>query len=474
MVRYAIRPPEPTVLIAGSTAGQSPCGSFLGIATARLESWGYRTEVVSGERELSAKMTLNSPALVLLDLGDSCDNLELLEHLSKSHRATPVIVMSSHATITLAVQATKLGAINVVPNPPDLHQLRVIIDGVVKERIARRSSIDHETARGCDDFKMLGQSQAILDVLDLVRDVAETDATVLILGESGTGKELLARAIHACSRRSKQSFVPVNVATLPATIAESILFGHERGSFTGADSANKGWCETANGGTLMLDEIGEMDIVLQAKLLRFLQDGTFMRVGSNKAQTADVRIIAAMNRAPEGMVNSGRMREDLYYRLNVFPICMPPLRLRREDIPLLATAFLEASAATHQRHVVGFTDDAMSCLIQYEWPGNVRQLENLVTRMVLLARESYIGTNNVPPEIRVSSSRTTSFGIQELGLSQMENVEKQAIITALTETNGNAVAAAKRLGLGQATIYRKIKRFEIDLQIIKSRTVTTA
>ncbi len=488
MIQATDRNATPSVLFVRIIDGELPFGSFLPIATDRFRAWGYRTEVVANNRDLSTSLNCLSPDLVVLDIGNSVEGLGTLKQLATSNRTLPVIVMSSEVSIALAVQATKMGAIDVIPNPPDLHQLRIIVDGVVKERVARRRTIDSDAARGCDDFKMLGQSQAILDVLDLIEDVAETDATVLILGESGTGKELLARAIHACSRRSKQSFVPVNVATLPATIAESILFGHERGAFTGADSANKGWCETASGGTLMLDEIGEMDILLQAKLLRFLQDGTFMRVGASKSQTADVRVVAATNRNPEQLVRENKMREDLYYRLNVFPIRMPPLRERREDIPILANSFLDLSAELHRRHVVGFSEEAMSCLMNYDWPGNVRQLENLVTRMVLLAREPYIGISNVPIEIRslvnrrpISVGQCANVDLDTAnhsatgdvnGLSQMEQVEKQAIIKSLCDTNGNAVAAARLLGVGQATIYRKIKRFNIELKHLKSSNMT--
>ncbi len=444
--------------------------SVVGSVHSHFTKWGYDVTATSCLEDLLRRLGTEPPDLVLLDLGADGCGLETLTTLGRSWRSIPVIAMAANATIGLAVQATKLGAVDVVANPPDLFQLRVLIDGAVRDNLTRDRSRRSESglcAEGIhsSNFGILGKSQAIADVLELIHDVAETDATVLILGESGTGKELLARAIHCCSDRRHQSFVPVNVAALPATLSESILFGHEKGSYTGADTTSEGWCETADRGTLMLDEIGEMDIQLQAKLLRFLQDGTFMRVGSNLVRDANVRIVAATNRDPQMMVREGLMREDLYYRLNVFPIRMPALRERRGDIPILAEAFLEKSVETHRRPVVGFSKDVMDCLVAYDWPGNVRQLENLVTRMVLLAREPYIGIKNVPIEIKTESRSPSQE--TEFGLSHMETVEKHAILAALRDTDGNAVAAAKLLGLGQATVYRKIKRFGIQLKKMK-------
>ncbi|MGB7328206.1 MAG: sigma-54 dependent transcriptional regulator [Rubripirellula sp.] len=458
---------KPKILVA--CEGNSVVGSV----HTHFTKWGYEVTATSCMDDLLNRLATNPPDLILLDLGTEECGFEVLTTLGQSWRSIPVIAMAADATIGLAVRATKLGAVDVVANPPDLFQLRVLVDGAVRDNDSRNRSRRNETSRriepDCRNFGILGESQAVQDVLELVHDVAETDATVLILGESGTGKELLARAIHHCSSRNHMPFVPVNVAALPATLSESILFGHEKGSYTGADTTSEGWCETADQGTLMLDEIGEMDIQLQAKLLRFLQDGTYMRVGSNQARSANVRIVAATNREPQEMVSEGLMREDLYYRLNVFPIRMPPLRERRSDIPILAEAFLEKSVETHRRPVVGFSKDVMDCLVAYDWPGNVRQLENLVTRMVLLAREPYIGIKNVPIEIKSETRSAATAPVEtETGLSQMESVEKKTILSALRDTNGNAVAAAKLLGLGQATIYRKIKRYDIELKLMKA------
>ena len=304
------------------------------------------------------------------------------------------------------------------------------------------------TRLGCDGFKILGRSRAIRGVLDLVRDVADSDATVLIRGENGTEKELLARAIHHGSHRSAESFVPVNVAALPPDYAESMLFGRE----TPADESDKqppGWCEAADRGTLMLDEIGEMAIPLQAKLARYLKDGGYMRVGGCELRRSNVRVIAATSRDPEKLITDQKLRRDLYHRLNVFPIEMPALRQRREDIPMLASTLLERSANTHSRPVTGISEDAMQCLVSYHWPGNIRQMENFITRMVLTARDPVIGVDLLPEEIRAASGLQILEANRE-NMSLIEVMEKRAIVAALKDPVGtrslppNGWASAKR------------------------------
>lgn len=321
-----------------------------------------------------------------------------------------------------------------------------------------------------DETIILGVSDEIRRVHDLISDVAVTDAKVLILGESGTGKELVARAIHQQSRRSQSVFAPVNMAALPHSLAEGMLFGHERGSFTGAESQQRGWCEMADEGTLFLDEIGEMDLALQAKLLRFLQDGTFQRIGSNKLQRVDVRIIAATNRDPQRLVCDGRLREDLYYRLNVLPIIVPPLRERREDIAVLAKVFLKRAAHTHDKLLHDFTPGAISVLSHYDWPGNVRQLQNVVERLTILCSGDSIGVQDLPSELLDNTPLFIPAVAERSGVplaapsSEMRDIEKDAIINALTQSNGNVVKAARALGLGQATVYRKMKRYKIRVE----------
>ncbi len=310
-------------------------------------------------------------------------------------------------------------------------------------------------------------------------------ATVMIHGESGTGKELVASAIHRLSHRSDKPFVPVNMATIPQGLAESTLFGHEKGSFTTAVGTQIGWCEAANGGTLFLDEICEMEPSLQPKLLRFLQESTVQRVGAHEQRPVDVRVITATNRDLERILKDQVMREDLFYRLHVVPIHLPPLRERHQDVEQLAMLFLERAAARYRRAVHGFTDEAMDLLRRYHWPGNVRQLENLIERIVIFARGELIEAQEIPQEVQLAAifsepshpptacSQNGRFAVNGAAghsngsawssahLSPIQRHERTAIIDALHRVDGHVVEAAKLLGLGQATVYRKIKQYVI-------------
>jgi DNA-binding NtrC family response regulator len=304
----------------------------------------------------------------------------------------------------------------------------------------------------------------------LIRRVASTDATILIQAESGTGKELVARALHELSRRSGGPFVALNVASLPRDLAESALFGHEKGAFTGADRMQRGCCEVADGGTLFLDEIGEMDPTLQAKLLRFLQERTVQRIGQGAPITVDVRVVAATHRDLRTMVAAGSFREDLYYRLNVVPIAIPPLRDRPEDVELLARTFLDRASARYARSLEGFSPEAIRAMRGCPWPGNVRQLENLIERVAILCAGPRIELADVLPEIDqaaptpVADSPSGEFSPSADGspLRAIDRMERDAIIEALRASGGKVSEAARLIGLSQATIYRKIKKFGIS------------
>ncbi|MGF1583294.1 MAG: sigma-54 interaction domain-containing protein [Gemmataceae bacterium] len=314
---------------------------------------------------------------------------------------------------------------------------------------------------------LLGDCSEMVKLRELISQVASTDATVLILGESGTGKELVARSLHEQSSRNKSPFVPVNMAALPKELAESTLFGHEKGAFTGADQRQIGCCEAADKGTLFLDEIGEMELGLQSKLLRFLQERTLQRVGSQTSINVDVRVLAATNRDLAQRVEDGEFRQDLYYRLHVVPVHVPPLSERKEDIPLLAARFLDKAASRYQKDVVGFSKEAIQQLKGYAWPGNVRQLENMVERLVILNQGSTIEADALPEEIQQqshSNNENTQPTDDNSELRPIEEIEKQAILDALKRAEGNVRAAAKLLGLGHATVYRKIKAYQIDLK----------
>jgi len=332
-----------------------------------------------------------------------------------------------------------------------------------------------------------GKSSVMEAIRNVIRHVAPTDATVMIHGESGTGKELVASAIHRLSRRAGQTFVPVNMAAIPHGLAESFLFGHEKGAFTSAIQKHKGWCRVAHSGTLFLDEIGEMELAIQPKLLRFLQERCIQTVGGQTVESVDVRLITATNQDPRDLVREGRLREDLFFRLNVIPIYIPPLRDRSDDIEELAILFLHRSAQRHGRPVRGYTDEAMKVLIRFDWPGNVRQLENLVERLVIFAKGELVEAMEIPSELHSPSRRRHPVGIgfsatspvgnghdarqaTENGesvvdrLSPFQMNERTLIIDALQRSGGHVVEAAQSLGLGQATLYRKIKQYAIPHQ----------
>lgn len=318
---------------------------------------------------------------------------------------------------------------------------------------------------------------------ELIAGISATDATVLILGETGTGKELVARTLHYQSNRRQGPFVPVNMASLPRELAESTLFGHEKGAFTGADKAQPGCCEAADKGTLFLDEIGDMEMHLQAKLLRFLQERSVQRVGSSKAKKADVRIVAATNRDLQALIREGGFREDLYYRLHVIPIVVPPLRERPQDIPLLAVHFLQRAAVRYRKNLATFTDAALQAMVAYDWPGNVRQLENVVERVAILSKRPDIQRDDLPPEVLQHvawpvaavglkpafphSGGLVISGLRDESLTRIDQMEKKAILEVLEKTRGSVSQTAQLLGLGQATVYRKIKRYGIRLARLK-------
>ena len=332
---------------------------------------------------------------------------------------------------------------------------------------------------------ILGCSADIQSIRERILNVASTRATVMIFGESGTGKELVARAVHHFSDRSQQPFVPVNMSAIPEGLAESLLFGHEKGSFTSAFEKHQGWCQTAHGGTLFLDEIGDMELAVQPKLLRFLQEGTLQTIGARSNSQVDVRLITATNRDPKTIVQEGRLREDLFFRLHVVPIFVPPLRERREDIAVLADYFLRQAAERHGRKVTGLSEEAMQVLSRFNWPGNVRQLENAIERIVIFAEGEMAQAMDIPAEFHAPARmwnghdngheeivREWQWPRQETQLhTRSEDVvgrltpfqlnERTAIIDALQRTAGHVVDAAKLLGLGQATMYRKIKQYAV-------------
>lgn len=338
---------------------------------------------------------------------------------------------------------------------------------------------------------ILGNNAAIQSIRERILNVASTQATVMIFGESGTGKELVARAIHHFSDRSQQPFVPVNMSAIPEGLAESLLFGHEKGAFTSAHEKHQGWCQTAHGGTLFLDEIGDMELAVQPKLLRFLQEGTLQTIGAKSSSHVSVRLITATNRDPRLIVREGRLREDLFFRLHVVPIYIPPLRERRDDISLMAEFFLHRASERHGRNVIGLSSEAMHILSRFNWPGNVRQLENAIERVVIFAQGEIAQAMDIPAEFHAPArlwsdpesgeklNLQNGFGYASVARSSEDLIgqltpiqlnERTAIIDALQRTAGHVVDAAKLLGLGQATMYRKIKQYAVPNERRRRKT----
>ena len=438
-----------------------------------IQSQGLRAICASSRDALLECLECHQPSAIVLDYDlDGDEGIDVLQETRRRAGGAPVIVVSRTHSIRQAVSVMQGGAVEYLTKPLKVEDLLNAVDHAMHNptQVDLSSNRDkHPVIR-----QILGRSHAIASVRQLIHEVAKTDATALVIGESGTGKELVARAIHDESLRSQNSFVPVNMAALPSGLVESVLFGHVKGAFTGADVEQAGCCAMADEGTLFLDEISEMDVSLQAKLLRFLQDQTFQRVGSSTLQKVDVRIVAAANQNPFDLVRRGQLREDLFYRLNVFPIEIPPLRHRLEDVPTLAEHFLHVAALDYGKSDLAFTADAMQALREFTWPGNVRQLENVVQRIVIRSRGQVIDIDQIPQEIVVNqpleaatssdSPVSSRLGRDEsANLSAIESLEKKAIVEALAQSGGKVVSAARILGLGQATVYRKIKRYKIHL-----------
>ncbi|MGE3819630.1 MAG: sigma-54-dependent transcriptional regulator [Isosphaeraceae bacterium] len=451
---------------------------FLKVMEHHIGRWSYRARGVTEKAALLRELDREPPDLLLMDVrfGEH-DGVEVLRQVIAKHPGLKVLMLTAFGSIDGAIAAIKLGALDYLGKPVDLPRLRAALSQVLERAEVSRQELEApiKPVRSPTDTgtrPIRGESRAVRQLRDRIAAVAPTDATVLILGESGTGKELVARSLHERGRRAAGPFVALNVAAMPRELVESTLFGHENGSFTGADQAQRGACEAADGGTLFLDEIGEMEVNLQAKLLRFLQERSFQRVGHASLISVNVRIVAATHRDPLEQVRKGLLREDLYYRLNVVPIHVPPLRERREDVPLLAEHFLRAATGRLRREDLAFAPEALEALARYDWPGNVRQLENLVERLAIFGQGGVIGLDAVRDELRDSASvieprgdlvpPTASPVVGDESLSPIDRMEKHAIMEALRRTNGKVREAALALGLGQATVYRKIKRYGIS------------
>ncbi|HWD19688.1 MAG TPA: sigma-54 dependent transcriptional regulator [Verrucomicrobiae bacterium] len=392
------------------------------------------------------------------------DGMKLIARAKSLPRPPICILMTAYGSEELAVDAMKRGADDYIAKGRlQIDELEMRINRALRqqnlevENVALRQQL--QSKFGLENI--VGQSAPMTEVFDVVRQVAPTRATILLLGESGTGKELIAKAIHQLSPRAHAPMVTVHCAALSPALLESELFGHERGAFTGAHEKRVGRFEQAQGGTLFLDEIGEIDATLQVKLLRFLGERTFERVGSNKTLTADVRLIAATNRALEHEVKEGRFREDLFFRLRVVEITLPPLRERRGDVPLLAQAFLREFSAENNKAVNDFTPDAIEAMMNHHWPGNVRELRTAIEHAVVLCRGDRIGVRDLPASVREAAGSGVVAPPAGSGLDVTE-AEKQLIIRALKESDGNRTEAAQKLGLSRRTLHRKLHQYHLE------------
>jgi len=428
-----------------------------------LQGRGHQVTVAQSGREALKRMGEEDYEVVLTDLRmREMPGIELLAEVKRAYPDTNVILMTAFGSVETAIAAMKQGAYDYLTKPVKSEELILVTEKALQEAVLRRevNRLRREVRKEYSFHQILGKSKPMREVFDLIRRVADSSTNVLITGESGTGKELVAKAIHYNSERRDAPFVPVNCAAIPDTLLESELFGHTKGAFTDAKSDKRGLFEEASGGTLFLDEISELPLMLQAKLLRAIQEREIRRVGATRAVPVDVRIIAATNVALADEVKAKRFREDLYYRLNVIEIRMPPLRDRREDIPLLVDAFLRKCAEAGQKEPHAMSESALALLMDYPWPGNVRELENVIERAVTLARGEKILPQDLPPAVQGARGERRVLDEAAERTLPLQEVEQEYIQRILEKTGGNKYQAAQVLGIDRKTLYRKLA--EID------------
>lgn len=422
-----------------------------------LSRKGYSVSVAADGGEALRLMADSAFDAVLLDvMMPGVDGPSLMKTLKNDPAAPPIIVLTGKATVETAVEAMKNGAYDYLTKPYTLDELVIIVDRACEYgRLSVKSKLlEQELVRQETPFEFIGTSRPLQDILALIRKVAPTDSPVFIQGESGTGKELVANTVWHYSKRRNTPFIALNCASLSENLIESEIFGHEKGAFTSAYQLKHGLVEVADKGTLFLDEIGEMPIGLQAKFLRFLDSGEYRRVGGNKAMRVDVRLITATNKDLPAMIKAGAFREDLFYRLNVIAVAIPPLRERTEDIPALAHHFMSTYAKKLAKTVTGLTPAALKLLAGYRWPGNVRELENVIERAVILCESSLLGTEDL-------SIPSVAAALETAANPSLEEMEKGYILRVLKESNHNQSKASQLLGIDRKTLYLKLKKYGI-------------
>src|SRR6266550_3681187 len=430
-----------------------------------VSSWGYRTDTAADGVEALEKVSAFSPSIVITDIKmPRMDGMELVEKLADLSQSIAVVMVTAQKTTETAFHAGRLGVQDYIEKPIDFRRLRSILGNLGEilqtrnENESLRRSLRDKGALG----RLVGSSPKMLEIFHLVEMVAPSTASVLITGASGTGKELVARTIHDMSPRRNKPFFPINCAAIPETLIESEIFGHEKGAFTGALERRTGCFELAEGGTLLLDEIGEMPVATQAKLLRVLEDRKLRRLGSKVETTVDVRVLAATNKVPEEAVANGELRKDLYYRLNVFNIHMPLLREHKEDVPELVERLLGEMNLKHGRKVAGVSEAVLNLFRNYSWQGNVRELRNTLERAVIVCDGPVVETKHLPPNFGQTAIRTSAEDPDAVRLgvgTTVEEAEKLLILKTLEATNNNKTRAAEILGISLKTLHNKLKEY---------------
>ncbi len=432
------------------------------------DKWKYDVEVFSNGEDVLRRLNAK-PDLILLDIMLPCMNgIEVLKRVKQLDENLPVIMLSAQGSIEVAVDAIRIGAFDYFPKPIDIQRMEPAIKNAIKSYDLTREleNLKENVKKEYSFDNMITADGRMQDVFKLVTKVLNNEITVLIYGESGTGKELIARAIHYNGKRKDKPFIVVNCASIPRELLESELFGHEKGSFTGAHQRKLGKFELANGGTIFLDEVGELEMLLQAKLLRVIQEREFERVGGTELIKTDVRIISATNRDLKLAVEKKEFREDLYYRLNSFPISIPPLRLRRGDILVLAQHFLDTFNKKLGKNVKGFSKKTVKLIYEYNWPGNIREMENMIERCLIICEKDIIDVDDLPSQVRaaepIGDADLNGPLFSDATIIPFEKLKEESIRHALKITNGNIVEAAKKLQLGRATIYRLMEKYNIE------------
>ena len=440
-------------------------GSLEGI----LKDEGYRVRGVASGEELLKQVAHTVPDLVILDVWlPGMDGLQALTDLKRLHPELPVIMISGHGTVETAVKATRLGAYDFIEKPLSLEKTVLAVRNALdRQRLELENRALRQTLE--QRYEIVGESPAIQGLRVQIQSAAPSHGRVLIRGESGTGKELIARAVHRQSLRADRPFVEVNCAAIPEELIESELFGHEKGAFTEATTKRRGKFDLADGGTIFLDEVGDMSLKTQAKVLRVLEEQTFERVGGSETLTVDVRVIAASNKSLEEEIRKGTFREDLFYRLNVIPFEIPPLRERKEDIPLLAVHFLRLFSQEYGKREKALSPEAMDLLLQHLWPGNVRELRNVIERMVIMVPQDTVRDFDVAPSLRARPAAVPEApaepGREWDGTLReaRERFEREYILRRLGETHWNITRTAERLGIERSNLHRKMKAFRIEV-----------